>query len=158
MGLNIYLKMLKDEPYSLKQSAHDLIEAAENGLIILGALALQHPDASVIKAVAHWIAQTTGCKLAVLAPANSVAGHVAGCLPGAGGKNIQEMLSTPAKGFMLLGSEPPLDCIDGKSAAAAMKKIRVCRFNECVLQRHHEKLFRCAVTDCRIYRISRDLY
>ncbi len=73
-------------------AAAQLCAAGENGVIVLGASAQQHPNASLLKAIGHWIAETTGNKLAVLAPANSAAGALAGCLPGENGRNAGAML------------------------------------------------------------------
>ena len=108
----------------MQRSARHLVEAGGDGLIILGALAQQHADASVIKAMANWIADTAGCKLAILAPANSVAGHIANCRPQANGKNLRDMLRGGLPGFVLLGCEPELDCIEGKAATTAMHNAR----------------------------------
>lgn len=118
------IRALAIENSGMQRSAQNLVDAGGNGLIILGALAQQNPDASVIKAIANWIADTADCKLAILAPANSVAGHIANCLPHGNGKNLHDMLTGGLQGFVLLGCEPELDSIDGKAAVSAMNKAR----------------------------------
>ena len=118
------IRALALENPGMQRSAQNLVDAGGNGLIILGALAQQHPDASVIKAITNWIADTTDCKLAILAQGNSVAGHIANCRPHANGKNLHDMLAGGLQGFVLLGCEPELDCIDGKAAATAMNNAR----------------------------------
>ena len=118
------IRGLVEENPGMQRSAQNLVDAGDSGLIILGALAQQHPDASVIKAIADWIADTTDCKLAILAQGNSVAGHIANCRPRANGKNLHDMLTGGLQGFVLLSCEPELDCIDGKAATSAMNKAR----------------------------------
>ena len=126
------ITILSDDIQGMQKSAQNIVDAAENGVIIIGALAQQHQDASVIKAIAQWIAQTTNCKLSILPPANSVAGHLANCLPDTNGKNAQEILADGTKGLVLLNSDPELDCIDGKAAAHAMQNaqfvVQLCAF------------------------------
>jgi len=41
--------------------------------------------------------------------------------PGSGGLDAQAMLAAPRKAYLLLGTEPELDCADGAVALAAMK-------------------------------------
>ncbi len=118
------IRALAGDNPGMRLSAQNLVDAGGNGLIILGTSAQQHPDASVIRAIADWIADAAGCKLAILAPGNSVAGHIANCRPQANGKNLHDMLTGGLQGFVLLGCEPELDCIDGKAAAAAMNHAR----------------------------------
>ncbi len=118
------IRALACDHAGMYQSARNLAAAGDNGLIILGALAQQHPDASVIQAIANWIADTAGCKLAILTPGNSVAGHISNCRPHTHGKNLHDMLYGGLPGFVLLGCEPELDCIDAKAAAAAMNHAR----------------------------------
>ncbi len=106
-----------------------LIEAGDAGLIILGANAQQHAQASMLKAISQWICQQTGAKLGQLAPANSAAGWIGGCLPQRSangqvteaGMNAGQMLGSGCRGYLLLGTEPELDAIDGKSAQQAMQ-------------------------------------
>ncbi len=118
------IRLLVCDHPGMRQSAHNLVDAGGNGLIILGAGAQQHPDASVIKAIASWIANTAGCRLAILVPGNSVAGHIANCRPGTGGKTLHDMMSGGLQGFVLLGCEPELDCMNAKAAIAAMNSAR----------------------------------
>ena len=107
----------------------DLLASGERKVILLGALALDHPQAATLKAIAEHLAEWTGAKLGWLAAANSAAGHLAGCLPardaagakaGRAGLNAAQMLAEPRKGYLLLGVEPELDCADGATARKAM--------------------------------------
>jgi NADH-quinone oxidoreductase subunit G len=110
-------------------TAEALLEAGEDGVIVVGAIAQQHPDAAKLKAIAQWIAEQTGAKLGILPPANSAAGWIAGCLPhrsAAGsavdaGMNTAQMISEGRRAFILLGTEPELDAIDGHAALRSMR-------------------------------------
>ena len=102
--------------------ARQLCAADDEGLIIFGMTAQQHPDASLLRAIGQWIAETTNNKLAILAPGNSAAGALSNCQPGLGGKNARSMLESGIRGFILLGCEPELDTIDSKTALQTMQK------------------------------------
>lgn len=111
--------------------AHSLREAAANGVVLIGALAQQHEDASVLRGIAQWICQTTGNRLAILTPGNSAAAWRAGCLPhrtvngkpvSQPGYDVGAMFKRPRRAYLLLASNPQLDGMHGKAAAAALKK------------------------------------
>ncbi len=122
-GISLPPEIARIGPASpMETTAQNLVDAGEKGLIVLGALAQQHDDASLIKAIAHWIAEHAGCKLAILAPANSAAGWLANCLPGSGGLNAGQMLNAGLDAMILLGTEPELDSLHGKAAFNALEK------------------------------------
>ena len=103
------------------ETAQNLLDAGENGLVIVGVNALQHPDASLIKNLAQLISDMTGARLAILDAANSVAGHIAVCKPGTSGMNAREMLESPRQAYLLMGCEPELDSLNSASALNAME-------------------------------------
>ncbi len=117
-----------------------LIEAGNDGLVIIGANAQQHLEASKLKAISQWICQQTGAKFGLLAPANSAAGWAAGCLPHrtangnsvAAGMDASQMITAGRRAFLLLGTEPELDAIDGQHALQAMQNadfvVQICAF------------------------------
>ncbi len=113
----------------MNDTARALCEAGDAGVVILGANALQHADAAGLRAIAQWIADTAGARMGLLAPANSAAAWIGGCIPHRGangepletpGKNAAEMLQPGCRGFILLGTEPELDALDGAAARRAM--------------------------------------
>ena len=56
--------------------------------------------------------------------ANSTGAWIAGCVPQRGtpaGKHALAMLREPLKGYLLLGIEPEIDCLDAPAARAAME-------------------------------------
>ena len=110
-------------------TAKALVEAGGDGVVILGANALQHADAAGLRAIAQWIADTAGARMGILAPANSAAAWIGGCIPHRGadhapvetpGRNAADMLDRGCRGFILLGTEPELDALDGAAARRAM--------------------------------------
>ncbi len=117
----------------MPKTAGHIVGAGENALIILGSLAQQHTNASLLKAIANWICQTSGCKMAVLPVANSVAAWMAGCIPANEGINAAQILGqipeqaalknvpAPPRSILLLATEPELDGMDGKAALQAMQ-------------------------------------
>jgi NADH-quinone oxidoreductase subunit G len=91
----------------------EILKGGKNAAVLLGNFAQQHPQAAAI----HAAAQALGVKIGFLGEAaNSVGGYVAG-LPTKGNlKNVLEQ-----KRFVLLNTEPELDCADGGAALKALK-------------------------------------
>jgi NADH-quinone oxidoreductase subunit G len=93
--------------------------------IFLGNFAQQHPQATQLHALAQSLAELTGARMGFLTEAaNSVGGHIASALPGAGGLNAAGMLRSASggtpKAFMLLHTEPELDTADPVSTRTAI--------------------------------------
>jgi NADH-quinone oxidoreductase subunit G len=89
--------------------------------VLLGNLAVQHPQAANVHALAQWIAEQTGATLGVLGEAaNSVGGYLARALPAAGGLNAGSMIAAPRAAYLLVNAEPEFDCADTVKARAAM--------------------------------------
>lgn len=112
-----------------KNIAANLIESKET-LIILGAIAQNHPLASVIKALAQFIADASNAKLGCLTEgANSAGAWLAGAVPHRGpagsttkaGLTAHASLEQQLKAFVLLNIEPEYDCADSALAYRAMK-------------------------------------
>ncbi|MBI2753331.1 MAG: NADH-quinone oxidoreductase subunit NuoG [Betaproteobacteria bacterium] len=96
------------------------LKAGRNSAILLGNFAQQHPAAAQIHALAQQLAGTTGAKLGFLGEAaNSVGGYLAG-LPVGG--NARAMLEQPRRAYVLLNTEPELDCADPHTALNAMRE------------------------------------
>jgi len=102
---------------------------AKLGAILLGSFAHSHAQAATLRALADLLAELSGARLGLLPDANSAAGWLAGCLPqrsanGAPaqpvGRNAQDMLAQPLKGYFIFGAEPQLDCRDGAQARQAL--------------------------------------
>jgi len=130
---------LKDVVAGQKPAAEHAQVAAElakgeRKAILLGHLALSHPAFADIRALAAALAEATGAKLGYISEGANMAGAwLAGAVPMrmAGGKNIDKpgrgvaaMLSEPRSAYLLLGTEPELDCWDGAQALKALKSAK----------------------------------
>jgi len=101
------------------------LSSARAGAVLLGNFAQQHPQASVLQALARQLAKITGIKVGLLAEAaNSVGGYVAKALPQQSGLNAARLLSEPRQAYVLLGVEPEFDTADGRTALAALKQAK----------------------------------
>ncbi len=108
---------------SSDQGDADAVAALKSGsaVIVLGELAVTHPQASWLRAIARFIAEATGAALNELpVGANAIGLGRAGVLPGNGGLDAQAMLAKPRKGYVLYGVEPPHDFADGDAALKAL--------------------------------------
>jgi NADH-quinone oxidoreductase subunit G len=105
-----------------KQIAGSLVSGS-NGAVLLGNFAQQHPQASVLDALAQQLAGLLGARFGFLGEAaNSVGGYAAGALPASGGFDAVRMIAEPRRTYLLVGAEPELDCADGNLALAALNQ------------------------------------
>ncbi len=108
----------------------EALVAGESTTILLGNLALSHPDLARLRTLAAATASLAGARFGYLPEAgNAAGGWLAGAVPhrGAGGgavaqrgANANELVQTPRGGYLLLGVEPELDMADPGAARAAM--------------------------------------
>jgi NADH-quinone oxidoreductase subunit G len=117
---------------TLAQLAKDVAAKRQDGIaasllsgqrvvVLLGNFAEQHPHAAQLQALAQQIAQGANGKFGFLgAAANSVGGYIADFVPTGHGLNAAAMLSAPRKAYILLNTEPELDCANPQQAIKAM--------------------------------------
>lgn len=113
----------------LRSIARSLAETSPS-LVLLGDLALAHPQASLLRALARAIAQASGAVLGTLpAGANAAGAWLAGAVPHrrAGGVALArpglsaaQMFDQGLDAFLCLGFEPGFDCWDGHRARQAL--------------------------------------
>ena len=127
-------KLLADcQPNQGQKLLADAILTNKKGHIILGSLALVHPQAATINSLGNFIAKLTGHKFGVLTDLGNTAGAwVAGCIPhrfaggcmmsAESGLNAQQMLINNLSAYVLLGIEPNLDTCLGDQALACLNK------------------------------------
>jgi len=109
------------EPRAAAEAIAASLRGARAGAVLLGNLAEQHPDASQLLALAQELARLTGATLGCLGEAaNSVGGHLAATVPGAGGLDARRMLAEPRRAYLIVGAEPEFDCADPVAARAAL--------------------------------------
>ncbi len=94
----------------------------QNAAVLLGNLAVNHPQASVLAANAQRIADATEARLGFLTEGgNTVGGYLADAVPRQGGLTAAQMLAQPLKAYIVLHAEPTLDADDGVAALRALK-------------------------------------
>jgi len=107
------------------------LKGANHASVLVGNIAMAHPQAALLRSLADLIAELSGAHLGLLPEANGAGGWLAGCLPQRGangaavqpeGRNAQEMFAQPLKGYFIFGNEPQLDCVDGKLAQTALRQ------------------------------------
>src|SRR5438105_13037728 len=91
--------------------------------VFLGNVAVQHPDAAQIAALAHALCEMAGAAFGVLTEAaNTVGGYLANAIPEGGGLDAQAMLADPRRAYFLLHAEPEFDCANPVAARSALEK------------------------------------
>ncbi|SPU50181.1 NADH-quinone oxidoreductase subunit NuoG [Bordetella trematum] len=109
-------------PGAAAQSIAASLASGEKVAVLLGNLAVNAPDASVLAANAQAVANLAGGRLGFLtAGGNTVGGYLAGAVPGRGGKTAAQMLAEPLKAYVVLHAEPALDADNGPQALAALR-------------------------------------
>jgi NADH-quinone oxidoreductase subunit G len=114
------------KPGAAEQAMAQALHQAKGASILLGTFALSHPQAATLRALAQFIAQSSGAQFGQLPEANAVGAWLAGCVPHRGvagqaaarGRHALDMLRQPRKAYLLFGVEPEFDCLDGAAAAA----------------------------------------
>ena len=98
-----------------------LSEVGDDGMILLGQSALNHPEAGTIRTLAARLAQQTGMRLGVLAPANSAGAWWAGAVPHrtaqgkpakTAGANASQIADLNLNTVLLYGVESSIDHSD----------------------------------------------
>ncbi|MED5392745.1 MAG: NADH-quinone oxidoreductase subunit NuoG, partial [Pseudomonadota bacterium] len=100
-------------------------------LILLGQIAMNHPDASMLRQIASWMGENCGIRIALLPDANGVAGWVAGCVPhrlpggrpnASPGLNCKNMVDERLKAYVLYGVEVSSDYADPVALDSALNE------------------------------------
>ncbi len=99
------------------------LSSGRKGAVWLGNLAVAHPEAAQLHALAQCLCELTGATLGFLTEAaNTVGAHLAGALPQSGGMNLAAMLAEPRRACLLVHTEPELDFAQALDACAAFEK------------------------------------
>lgn len=125
-------KLLADvaEPGSESIKIAQTLKDSTNGVLILGALAQNHPRAAMLRALSRIIAQYSGASLVTMTQgANAAGAWLAGAVPhrNVGGKQsaisgltAKQMLEDPLPAYVLLNTELELDAANPGKAQAAL--------------------------------------
>jgi NADH-quinone oxidoreductase subunit G len=108
------------------------LKNSKKGFVLVGSLAFNHPQASLLRRLARLIAEATHTQLGFLTEgANAAGAWLAGAVPHrrAGGKintqvglHASAMLEKNRKGYILLNMEPDLDCANPVLTRSALKQ------------------------------------
>ena len=126
------------------------LRAGKKVSILVGALALNHPHASMIRILAKIIAGQIDATVGFLTEgANSAGAWLAGAVPHRGtaalkvseaGDHAQNLWRKPRKAYVLLNVEPDLDCADPVAATQALEQadfvVSLSVFKNAVLEQH----------------------
>lgn len=106
----------------------EAVKSGGNTVVIVGAIAENHPQAAAIRSAASEFAAATGAKLCRIPQgANALGLARAGVLPA--GKDVNAMLAQPRKAYVLYGIEPGLDFADAAAARKALAGAKVVAFS-----------------------------
>jgi len=120
------------EPDDDDRAVAEALVSGESTTVLLGNLALTHPDLARLRTLAAATASLAGARFGYLPEAGNAAGAwLAGAVPhrlagGAGverrGADANKLVQAPRGGYLLLGVEPELDMADPGAARAAMDR------------------------------------
>ncbi len=106
----------------------EAVSAAGNAVLLVGAIAENHPQASELRAAAREFAAATGAALCRIPQgANALGLARAGVLPSA--HDAAAMLAQPRKAYVTYGIEPGLDFADTGTAMRALAGAKVVAFS-----------------------------
>ena len=106
----------------------DAAKGATRAVVIVGAIAENHPQAAAIRAAARDFAAATGASLCRIPQgANAVGLARAGVLPAA--RDVAGMFAEPRSAYVLYGIEPGLDFADTAAALKALNAAQVVAFS-----------------------------
>ncbi|MES2997857.1 MAG: NADH-quinone oxidoreductase subunit NuoG [Pseudomonadota bacterium] len=105
---------------------------SKKSIIILGAIAHNHPQASLIRQLSQWIAEQSGAQCIYLTEgANSAGAWLSGAIPhrlpggiavSEPGLAAHEMFNAGLKAYLLVNIEPPLDCANPIQVTQALRQ------------------------------------
>lgn len=110
-------------PGSSEQNIAMQLANATAPLLVVGALANQHPEAATIRSLANLISTMSQGKLLVLPEANSRALQLANVLPAKpSSESTVSLWQQKKRGLVLFDVEPEFDTADPETASAAMQQ------------------------------------
>ncbi|MDO8828006.1 NADH-quinone oxidoreductase subunit NuoG [Methylophaga sp.] len=121
--------MREKAPSATEQNIAMQLANARQSVIIVGALANQHPQAAIIRSLAALISELTCTHLLILPEANSQALHLAGAVPHSDmikdqvtGLNADEIWTEQLRAYVLFNVEPEFDCANPAAALLALQR------------------------------------
>ena len=129
-ALSAVVKALKQEQSNEGGRAlAEQLRGKQKVAVIVGALAMHHPQAAELRYLAGQIAELTNGSLSLMTDgANTAGAWIAGAVPHrqmdgskTNGLSASEMLNQARQAYVLLNVEPELDCANAQAAVAAMR-------------------------------------
>lgn len=118
-------------PSAEQQRLAEFLQQNKGAMILLGALAMNHPRAAALRSLACLIAELGAARIGFLTEgANSAGAFLAGVLPhrtaasvnaASPGLDAQQMFARGLKAYLLLGIEPELDLANSGIALSALQ-------------------------------------
>ncbi len=106
----------------------DAVKGASRPVLVVGALAENHPQAASLRAAAKAFAAATGAALCRIPQGANAIGLVRnGVLPSR--RDVVGMFAEPRAAYVIYGIEPGLDFADGAAAQEALKAAKVVAFS-----------------------------
>jgi len=110
-------------PMAADQTIAMQLSNADKAIVIVGALANNHPQAAKIRALSALISRLSSSQLVVLPTANSKASLLTGVVPQTEtALNAAQSWEAKLKAYVLLGIEPELDSANPNAAITALKQ------------------------------------
>ena len=110
-------------PMAADQTIAMQLSNADKAIVMVGALANNHPEAAKIRALSALISRLTSSQLVILPTANSKASLIAGTMPQSEqALNAAQSWEAKLQAYVLLGVEPELDCANSQAAITALKQ------------------------------------
>ncbi|GAA5158820.1 NADH-quinone oxidoreductase subunit NuoG [Viridibacterium curvum] len=98
----------------------EMLDGGEKRAVLLGNLAVQHPQYATLHLLAQEISRLAGASFGVIGEAaNSVGGYLANALS-LGSANTRSIIADKLRAYIVMGAEPELDCANGVAARAAL--------------------------------------
>ncbi|MFO7592682.1 MAG: NADH-quinone oxidoreductase subunit NuoG [Pseudomonadota bacterium] len=120
------------EPSAAQQNMAEMLKQAPQATLLLGNSAASHPVRAELQFLSNTIARLAGARVGNLAEGgNSAGAWLSGCVPhreagakpaAVSGMDWLSMMKAGLKGYLLLGIEPELDCIESACAVQAMEQ------------------------------------
>jgi len=113
-------------PEDRHQAMADRLKSAERPFVLLGTLAQMHPDFTLLRRLAHDIADAVGGRYGTVGDgANSTGAAAIGVLPGADGLHFGAMLEGDLEALLLVNLEPEFDAVHPAAMDALLRRTRV---------------------------------
>jgi NADH-quinone oxidoreductase subunit G len=114
------------EPDETTRRMAETLRDADQGFVLLGDVALAHPQASVLRALADELCRIVEtARMFLPAAANAEGAWRAGAVPATGGLSAPEQIASPRAAYLLHDLEPEFDLADPAAARKALDSAEV---------------------------------